>query len=98
MKPSRSVEKELPIPEVTRLSPVVQNMDPKDFARGGWVMESRVQVESPRQGSATYSAKRAGGVEMRKTLDYFVVSESLHGKSRMRRMWLTSILHRSRRR
>ena len=55
-------------------------MDPSEFAKGDWVKEARAKVKAPLQGGATYCAKGTGGVEMRNTLDYFVVSESLEGK------------------
>ena len=51
-------------------------MDPSEFAKGVLVMGSRAEVKAPPQGSATYCAKEKGGVEVRKTPDYFVVGES----------------------
>ena len=56
------------------------HMEANDFAQGHWVKEARARVKAPTQGSATYCAKGAGGLEIRKTQDYFVVSESLDGK------------------
>ena len=45
------------------------NMDPTECAGGDRLQESRAKAETPPGGSATYCDK-----EIRKTLDYFVVS------------------------
>ena len=42
---------------------------------GDGFMESRAEVKAPPQGSATYCAEGTGGLEIRKTLGNFVVSE-----------------------
>ena len=53
------------------------HVDPSSFAAGDWVSTSKAKIEAPSQGSATYCAKGAGGVDIRNTLDHRVVSESL---------------------
>ena len=53
------------------------NVDPTEFVGSDWVDDSRAKVGAPPRGSATYCAKGTGGVEIRKLLDYFVVSEAL---------------------
>ena len=56
------------------------NMDPTEFANRDWVNKSKTKVKAPPQASATYCVKIIGEVEIRKTLDLLVVSESLNGK------------------
>ena len=56
------------------------NRDPAESAKGDWVRESEAVIEAPMQGSATYCTGSAGEIEVRKTLDYIVVNESLKGK------------------
>ena len=55
-------------------------VDPNQFARCGWASESWAKVKAPPQGSATCCAQGIGGVDIRQTLDYFVVSEAFEGK------------------
>ena len=61
--------------------PTWKPLDTTEFARSDWVKDSRHKVKAPPRGSATYCAKGTGGVKIRKTLDYFWVSESLGGKA-----------------
>ena len=55
-------------------------MDPNEFARSDWVNGFRAKVESPPQEAPRTVQGPQEGLAIRKTLDHFVVSESLEGK------------------
>ena len=53
------------------------NMEPSDFAEVFSVKEARPRVKAPPRRCVKYCAEGIGGAEIGKTVDYFVVCDSL---------------------